>query len=306
MRLFGGDRIDAISNAFKMPEDQPIEAKILTSTIENAQKKVESNNFARRKRTLEYDDVINQQRQLIYSQRQMVLDGKDLKDYISKMAESVVENACTRFLNSEDPQTWNLQGFKEEFPGQLLVPELEQMSEEELKKLTQKQVEELLLEKVQAAYEMSEQANTPEKMRELERILLLRSVDTHWMDHIDAMDELRQGVSLRSYSNRDPIVEYKFESAEMFDEMIETIKSETVMNVLRVRIVNTQQDIKRSAVAKIASEGTAESRAATTEKARPYVKRADQKVGRNDPCPCGSGKKYKKCCGREAGDEEDE
>lgn len=306
MRLFGGDRIDAISNAFKMPEDQPIEAKILTSTIENAQKKVESNNFARRKRTLEYDDVINQQRQLIYSQRQMVLDGKDLKDYISKMAESVVENACTRFLNSEDPQTWNLQGFKEEFPGQLLVPELEQMSEEELKKLTQKQVEELLLEKVQAAYEMSEQANTPEKMRELERILLLRSVDTHWMDHIDAMDELRQGVSLRSYSNRDPIVEYKFESAEMFDEMIETIKSETVMNVLRVRIVNKQQDIKRSAVAKIASEGTAESRAATTEKARPYVKRADQKVGRNDPCPCGSGKKYKKCCGREAGDEEDE
>lgn len=306
MRLFGGDRIDAISNAFKMPEDQPIEAKILTSTIENAQKRVESNNFARRKRTLEYDDVINQQRQLIYSQRQMVLDGKDLKDYISKMAESVVENACTRFLNSEDPQTWNLQGFKEEFPGQLLVPELEQMSEEELKKLTQKQVEELLLEKVQAAYEMSEQANTPEKMRELERILLLRSVDTHWMDHIDAMDELRQGVSLRSYSNRDPIVEYKFESAEMFDEMIETIKSETVMNVLRVRIVNKQQDIKRSAVAKIASEGTAESRAATTEKARPYVKRADQKVGRNDPCPCGSGKKYKKCCGREAGDEEDE
>lgn len=306
MRLFGGDRIDAISNAFKMPEDQPIEAKILTSTIENAQKKVESNNFARRKRTLEYDDVINQQRQLIYSQRQMVLDGKDLKDYISKMAESVVENACTRFLNSEDPQTWNLQGFKEEFPGQLLVPELEQMSEEELKKLTQKQVEELLLEKVQTAYEMSEQANTPEKMRELERILLLRSVDTHWMDHIDAMDELRQGVSLRSYSNRDPIVEYKFESAEMFDEMIETIKSETVMNVLRVRIVNKQQDIKRSAVAKIASEGTAESRAATTEKARPYVKRADQKVGRNDPCPCGSGKKYKKCCGREAGDEEDE
>lgn len=306
MRLFGGDRIDAISNAFKMPEDQPIEAKILTSTIENAQKKVESNNFARRKRTLEYDDVINQQRQLIYSQRQMVLDGKDLKDYISKMAESVVENACTRFLNSEDPQTWNLQGFKEEFPGQLLVPELEQMSEEELKKLTQKQVEDLLLEKVQAAYEMSEQANTPEKMRELERILLLRSVDTHWMDHIDAMDELRQGVSLRSYSNRDPIVEYKFESAEMFDEMIETIKSETVMNVLRVRIVNKQQDIKRSAVAKIASEGTAESRAATTEKARPYVKRADQKVGRNDPCPCGSGKKYKKCCGREAGDEEDE
>lgn len=306
MRLFGGDRIDAISNAFKMPEDQPIEAKILTSTIENAQKKVESNNFARRKRTLEYDDVINQQRQLIYSQRQMVLDGKDLKDYISKMAESVVENACTRFLNSEDPQTWNLQGFKEEFPGQLLVPELEQMSEEELKKLTQKQVEELLLEKVQAAYEMSEQANTPEKMRELERILLLRSVDTHWMDHIDAMDELRQGVSLRSYSNRDPIVEYKFESAEMFDEMIETIKSETVMNVLRVRIVNKQQDIKRSAVAKIASEGTAESRAATTEKARPYVKRADQKVGRNDPCPCGSGKKYKKCCGRESGDEEDE
>lgn len=306
MRLFGGDRIDAISNAFKMPEDQPIEAKILTSTIENAQKRVESNNFARRKRTLEYDDVINQQRQLIYSQRQMVLDGKDLKDYISKMAESVVENACTRFLNSEDPQTWNLQGLKEEFPGQLLVPELEQMSEEELKKLTQKQVEELLLEKVQAAYEMSEQANTPEKMRELERILLLRSVDTHWMDHIDAMDELRQGVSLRSYSNRDPIVEYKFESAEMFDEMIETIKSETVMNVLRVRIVNKQQDIKRSAVAKIASEGTAESRAATTEKARPYVKRADQKVGRNDPCPCGSGKKYKKCCGREAGDEEDE
>ena len=303
MRLFGGERINSIAAAFKLPEDQPIEAKILSNTIENAQKKVESNNFSRRKKTLEYDDVINQQRKLIYQQRQMVLDGKDLKDYITKMAESVVENACTRFLNSEDPTTWDITSFKEDFPGQLIATDLEAYTEEEFKNLKQQDIEQLLTERVLAAYEISEEANTPDKMRELERILLLRSVDSHWMDHIDAMDELRQGVSLRSYSNRDPIVEYKFESAEMFDDMIETIKSETVRNVLRVRIVNPQQDIKRSQVAKISSAGTAESKAATAEKPRPYVKKAEQKIGRNDPCPCGSGKKYKKCCGKESGDE---
>lgn len=303
MRLFAGDRINTIASAFKLPEDQPIEAKMLSSTIENAQKKVESNNFSRRKRTLEYDDVINQQRQLIYAQRQMVLDGKDLKEYISKMAESIAENACTRYLNSDDSATWDLKGLQEDFPGQLLSEEIAAYTQDELKQLTQSDIEQKLIEKISEAYAASEEANTPDKMRELERILLLRSVDTHWMDHIDAMDELRQGVSLRSYSNRDPIIEYKFESAEMFDEMIETIKSETVRNVLRVRIVNPQQDIKRSPVVKIAAAGTAESKAATTEKPRPYVKKASQKVGRNDPCPCGSGKKYKKCCGKEPGEE---
>ena len=299
MRLFGGDRIGIIANTFKMEEDQPIDAKILSKTIESAQKKVESNNFARRKRVLQYDDVINQQRQLIYAQRQMVLNGQDLKDYITRMIEDVVNDACDRYLAGDEPENWNILGLKEEFIGQFIGEDDLNPEDGEAKKYKKDDIQKLLLEKAMAAYELSEEANTPEKMREIERILLLKSVDTHWMDHIDAMDDLRQGVSLRAYSNRDPVVEYKFESAEMFDAMIQTIKSETVRMVLTVRLVRNQ-DIKREKVAKIAAEGTAESMAATAEKRQPIVKKASEKVGRNDPCPCGSGLKYKKCCGKES------
>ncbi|PWM45706.1 MAG: preprotein translocase subunit SecA [Clostridiales bacterium] len=301
MRLFGGERISTIANALKMAEDQPIEAKMLSNTIEGAQKKVESQNFERRKRVLQYDDVINQQRKLIYSQRQMVLDGKDLKDYISKMAQDVVSDACARFLSGDDSEHWNLLGLKDEFRFLLKEDELE-YSAEELKKIKKGDIEELLQERVNLAYDASEKANTSEKMREIERIILLRNVDKYWMDHIDSMDDLRQGVSLRAYSNRDPVVEYKFESAEMFDEMINSIKQDTVKQVLTVRIVQNRE-IKRERVAKISAEGTADAMAATAEKRKPIVKTSAQKIGRNDPCPCGSGLKYKKCCGKEGGAE---
>lgn len=301
MRLFGGDRIAMIANAFKMDEDQPIEAKMLSSTIESAQKKVESQNFERRKRVLQYDDVINQQRTLIYKQRQMVLDGQDLKEYISKMALDVAEETCDRFLAGDDSEHWNFPALKDEFRFLFSEGELE-FSEEKVKKLKKGDIVELLQDRMRQAYAASEEANTPEKMRELERIILLRNVDKHWMDHIDAVDDLRQGVSLRAYSNRDPVVEYRFESAEMFDEMINAIKQDTVKQVLTVRIIRNQ-DIKRKQIAKISGESSSEAMAASSEKRRPIVKTSVQKVGRNDPCPCGSGLKYKKCCGKESGAE---
>lgn len=298
MRLFGGDRVASIASAFNLPEDQPINAKILSNTIENAQKKVESSNFARRKRVIQYDDIINQQRKIVYAQRQQVLDGKDMKDSILKMADDVAAEACAAFLAGDERKLWDFAALRSDFPGSMLSEQDVSFTDEQLRTLTQDEVKDRIISKIKAAYDASETANRPERMRELERILLLKNVDKYWMDHLDAIEELRRGVSLRSYGNRDPLVEYSFESDTMFNDMISTIKSETVKQVISVRIVEGKE-IKRQQVAKISAEGTAENIAA--EKRRPKVKTAAEKVGRNDPCPCGSGKKYKKCCGREQG-----
>ena len=292
MRLFGGERVQMIAERFNLPDDQPIDAKILSNSIESAQKKIESMNFARRKRVLEYDDVINQQRKLIYDQRREVLDGEDLKGKITKMIEDLCNEAVESHLVGDDPSHWDIGGLKERFLGIFLTPE--DLVFDEPKLSDREKISEILLEKAMAAYATSEEANTPEKMRELERVVTLRSVDSFWMDHIDAMDDLRQGVSLRAYGQRDPIVEYKIESYEMFTGMINAIKEETVKNVLRVRIIRGDE-IKRKQVAKI------ENLTSAGEKSKPKVLTKAQKVGRNDPCPCGSGKKYKKCCGSESG-----
>ena len=297
LRLFAGDRLAMISERFNIPEDQPIEAKLLSNTIENAQKKVESNNFARRKRTLEYDDIINRQRQLIYEQRRLVLDGNDLHDYIAHMVEDIADEAVSQFCNSDKAHEWNLTAFTEEFPGALLSREIEALSDEDLHNLKEADIKEKLIEKINLGLKVSEQANTPEKMREIERVILLHNVDKNWMDNIDAMDDLRQTVSTRSYANKDPLVEYRFAADEMFEGVVSEIKRDTVRDLLLVRI-RTGEEVKRQRVAKESAAGTAEAMKAGTEKAKPKVKTAAEKVGRNDPCPCGSGKKYKKCCGR--------
>lgn len=303
LRLFAGDRLAMISERFNIPEDQPIEAKILSNTIENAQKKVESNNFARRKRTLEYDDIINRQRQLIYEQRRLVLDGNDLHDYIAHMVEDIADEAVSQFCNSDKAHEWNLKAFTEEFPGALLSREIEALSDEDLHSLKEADIKEKLIEKINLGLKVSEQANTPEKMREIERVILLHNVDKNWMDNIDAMDDLRQTVSTRSYANKDPLVEYRFAADEMFEGVVSEIKRDTVRDLLLVRI-RTGEEVKRQRVAKESAAGTAEAMNAGTEKAKTKVKTAAEKVGRNDPCPCGSGKKYKKCCGRVPGSDD--
>ena len=303
LRLFAGDRLAMISERFNIPEDQPIEAKILSNTIENAQKKVESNNFARRKRTLEYDDIINRQRQLIYEQRRLVLDGNDLHDYIAHMVEDIADEAVSQFCNSDKAHEWNLTAFTEEFPGALLSREIEALSDEDLHSLKEADIKEKLIEKINLGLKVSEQANTPEKMREIERVILLHNVDKNWMDNIDAMDDLRQTVSTRSYANKDPLVEYRFAADEMFEGVVSEIKRDTVRDLLLVRI-RTGEEVKRQRVAKESAAGTAEAMNAGTEKAKPKVKTAAEKVGRNDPCPCGSGKKYKKCCCRVPGSDD--
>ncbi len=303
LRLFAGDRLAMISERFNIPEDQPIEAKLLSNTIENAQKKVESNNFARRKRTLEYDDIINRQRQLIYEQRRLVLDGNDLHDYIAHMVEDIADEAVSQFCNSDKAHEWNLTAFTEEVPGALLSREIEALSDEDLHSLKEADIKEKLIEKINLGLKVSEQANTPEKMREIERVILLHNVDKNWMDNIDAMDDLRQTVSTRSYANKDPLVEYRFAADEMFEGVVSEIKRDTVRDLLLVRI-RTGEEVKRQRVAKESAAGTAEAMNAGTEKAKPKVKTAAEKVGRNDPCPCGSGKKYKKCCGRVPGSDD--
>ena len=295
MRLFGGDRVASIAEMLNIPEDQPIDAKILSNTIENAQKKVESNNFQRRKRTLEYDDVINQQREIIYDQRRKVLNGEDLRSYILKMGDDIIENAAAQCLADDIPDNWDFEGLHERFDGLLLTKDDLNFTPADFDTLKKKDITDLLAERLKIAYERSETENTPERMREIERYVLLGTVDKHWMEHIDAMDDLRQGVSLRSYGNRNPLTEYKFESFDMFDEMVNQIKFDTVRDCLRLRFI--RREIKRESNIKID-----EARAANSgEKPRPIVKKASQKVGRNDPCPCGSGKKYKQCCGANNG-----
>ena len=299
MRLFGGERVSAIAEMFNLPEDQAIDARILSNTIESAQKRVESANFARRKRVLEYDDVINEQRKLIYGERSRVLNGENIKEHLIKMARSVCDDACDAVLTGDDPQHWDFTMLAASFPGNLLTKEEQNPSDEQRKHLKRESVADLLFDRIQTLYELSEKENTPDIMREVERVVLLRTVDRYWMDHIDAMEELKRGVSLRAYGNRDPVVEYKFEGAEMFDAMISDIKRDTVQQVLFVRVRQDENALQRRAVARISSEGT-EEQMSSPGKRKPVVKSAAQKVGPNDPCPCGSGKKYKKCCGNPA------
>ena len=292
MRLFGSERIMNMMETLGIDEDTPIDAKILSGAIENAQKTVEGRNFQSRKNVLEYDDVMNVQRKIIYEQRRQVLDGEDLQKNIQSMMRFYVDTYVASAFG-EQPRLADKQHFFEmmtHFEPIFFPTGTWLLSDEELAALTREQAEEKILSLMQRAYAKREEQFTSPVMREIERVVTLRVVDEFWMDHIDAMDDLRQGIRLRAYAQTDPVIEYKREGFDMFEAMNDAIKEEIVRRVFLVRI-KTNEEIKRQRVAKVTGEGAGGDK---TVKRQPVVKKI--KVGPNDPCPCGSGKKYKKCC----------
>ena len=291
MRLFGSERIQGMMETLGIDENEPIDQKILSGAIENAQKKIESRNFATRKHVLEYDDVLNTQRQTIYSQRLQVLEGKDVKDNIVNMIDDTIARAVHAAIGEHtviSPEM--VDHARRPFIGVFLRPEDCTFTAEECDDLTAAQLTNVLCDQAHKVYEAKEQALGAPIMRELERVVLLKNVDTKWMDHIDAMTELRNGIGLRAYGQHDPVVEYKREGFDMFDAMIDAIREDTVRMIFLAQ-VRTREEPKREQVAKeTAAAGSSDG---TT---KPAPKRVGKKVGMNDPCPCGSGKKYKKCC----------
>ena len=297
MRLFGGDRINSMMDSLKIDENTPIENRILSNTIESAQRKIEGRNFGIRKNVLQFDDVMNKQREIIYAQRNKVLDGENLKESILSMMDETVDSAMAMYMpEGVEPDHWNMEGFRNYFIG-LIAGSLLELEDDELKKVDRKELGEQIKEKVHQLYAKREEELGENITRELERVVLLKQVDTKWMDHIDAMDELKKGISLRSYGQKDPVVEYRIEGFDMFDEMIAGIREETVKILLlapfrKPNAPMPQEAPKREQVAQptaTSSDGTV---------APATIRRQGKKVGRNDPCPCGSGKKYKNCCGR--------
>ncbi len=347
MRLFGGDRMKAIMERLNAPDDVPLENKMLSNIIESSQQKVESRNFAIRKNVLQYDDVMNRQREIIYAQRDQVLDGENIKDQILKMIEQTIESTVKSFCPDDVPHdNWNLESLRDYYLGWLIDETEMKYTAEDLEGLEQIDLIRELNDKAMELYKGNEEILPEETMREMERVYLLKNVDTYWMDHIDAMEQLKQGIRLRAYGQRDPVVEYRFEGFDMFDQMIATIRENTVKMVLvaprRILAIQRQQEemqrraMEQQARAAAAAKAQQERAAAAQEQARMAAqqaqqnqklnvvfkreqvakptatsgdgtdsanrtvrKTAKQKVGRNDPCPCGSGKKYKKCCGRD-------
>ena len=290
MRLFGSERVMGMMEKLGVDEDTPIDAKMLSGAIENAQKQVESRNFQTRKTVLEYDDVMNTQREVIYKQRRQVLDGENLKDNIQKMLRTVVENAVMGHVGEQkhlDAETWR--EVCAPFRGLFLRPDEFKFTDSELEQYTPQQLSDMLLERAADIYARKEKELGEPLMRELERVMMLRVVDEYWMDNIDAMQELRQGIGLRAYGQSDPVVEYKREGYEMFENMIAAIQEETIRRIYLAR-VQVGGAVKRERVAKVTGESGGSDQ---TVKKQPVKKQG--KIGRNDPCPCGSGKKWKKC-----------
>ena len=290
MRLFGSERLINMFNTLGIPEGQEIEHKMLTSAIENAQKKIESNNFGIRKNLLEYDQVMNEQREIIYEERRRVLDGESMRDAIYKMITDIVESSVDTAINDDlEPEEWDLNEL-----NTLLLPivPIHPVVLERVSKQTKNGLKHQLKEEAVKLYESKEaEFPEPENIREIERVILLKVIDRKWMDHIDDMDQLRQGVGLQAYGQRDPLVEYKMNGYEMFDAMTANIKQDTVRMLLHVKV---EQKVEREEVAKVTGTNKDE----TLQKG-PKM-RTEAKVYPNDPCPCGSGKKYKQCCGRKA------
>ena len=288
MRLFGSERIVGLIDRLGMDENQPIDAKILSGSIESAQKRLEGENFNHRKNVLDYDDVMNQQRIIIYQQRREVLDGADISEKIRRMADSAVTETLRRVVDEDGKY------LPEEAKHELawIVRDGDPVE-------NAKELESVLLARVSELYESQENL-FGENMRELERVALLRAVDTAWITHLDEMDDLRDGVGLNAYAQRNPLTEYRIQSGIMFDEMIDKIRTDTVRMVLFAR---PAAEIKRTEVARQKVAGLAGVGGDTSEKKKPVVRRASERVGRNEPCPCGSGKKYKQCCGKPGGTE---
>ena len=291
MRLFGSEWVMNMMEKLGVDEDTPIEQKMLTNAIENAQKQVESRNFQTRKNVLQYDDVMNTQREVIYKQRRQVLDGEDLQQSIQNMLHTTIASAIQGHLGEQ--KHMDAESFQEAlapFRVMFLAPGDLRLSNEELAQHTAESLTQLVLEQAQAVYAKKEQEIGAPLMRELERVLMLRVVDEFWMDNIDAMAELRQGIGLRALGQNDPVVAYKQEGFEMFEEMIAAIQEETLRRLFLVRL-KKDQDVKRERVARITAESSGGGDG--TVKKQPVKKTV--KIGRNDPCPCGSGLKWKKC-----------
>lgn len=287
MRLFGGERMQLMMGRLADDENMPIESKMISKTVESSQKKVEGRNFGIRKNTLQYDDVMNRQRQLIYKQRDQVLDGIDLSDKILAMLDTNIEENVKNYLAGDHKADWNIAGLKEKYKGWLTTDD----DFEDTDTLSVNETIEMLTERGHRILDEKRQLLGDEMFQDFERMVLLRNVDTLWMDHIDAMDDLKQGIGLRAYAQRDPVVAFRMESYDMFDEMTATIRENTVRMMLTI-MPRRREDVERKAVAKVTATSSGGD---DTVKKEPV--RKGRKIGPNDPCPCGSGKKYKKCCG---------
>ena len=294
MRIFGGDRVQNLMDSLGLDEDVPIENKLITNTIESAQKKLEASNFAIRKQVLQYDDVMNQQREIIYKQRQMVLDGEDISGKLHEMMRQAIDDACTNYLNGETADDWDFAGLRRHFMNWLCLPTDFNYTTEQLGDLTKEGIADELYKRGMDILTTKEKRYGAKTMRELERICLLRNVDSKWMEHIDNMDQLKQGMGLRGYGQHDPVVEYRIEGFAMFDEMIASIREDAVHMLLTIEIRQQNAEPKREQIAKPTGEG-APTQAGTKGAAPVRV----TKIGRNDPCPCGSGLKWKKCTCKE-------
>ncbi len=338
MRLFGGDRMKAMMERMNVDEDTPIENKMLSNIIESSQEKVELRNFGIRKDVLQYDDVLNRQREIIYGQRDQVLDGEDLHETVLKMLNDTIDTSITHYLPEGPKENWNYQSLVEYYKGWIITDEEKyKLDLDDLEEMEADEIGQMIKDDALAIFKSNEEIVPAETIREMERVYLLKSVDTHWMDHIDAMDQLKAGIRLRSYGQHDPVVEYRLEGFDMFDEMIENIREDTVklMLIMPKRVYEMQKRQEAiEAARRAAQQAAAAARQAAAEAAQKNEEekpqptalqmaikreqvakplqtsgdgtdtanktvRKGKKVGRNDPCPCGSGKKYKKCCGRD-------
>ena len=302
IRLFAGDRIQGIVDHLGIADDEAIDMRILSNAIETAQRRIEDTNFKRRRDVLTYDDVMNQQRAIIYKQRGEVLNGDDVSDTIIGMIKGTISDAVEEYTRAENHEDWDLEGLRSNYMGLLCTPGDFEYTREDKKKLKKSELTELLTERAMKLYEEKEQLFGTEVFREVERSVLLRNVDSHWMDHIDAMDNLEHEIGLQAYAQRDPVNEYRIVGAEMFDSMVSEIRDGTVRMILSV--MPRTQSAERVSVAKETGEGFSGSngrrivkRPAAPKKPKGVTISGKQKIGRNDPCPCGSGKKYKNCCG---------
>ena len=285
MRIFAGDRLENMMNTLNVEENMPIESKMLTRIIESSQKKVEGRNFSIRKNVLNYDDVLNKQREIIYNQRSQVLDGEDLHDYILNMMHDLAVDSVNNYLVDDvEKENWNIIGLKDHFMGWVLNDEDLDYDENQIDDVTKNSIVELLEDRMKTIYARKEEEFGGQLIRELERVILLKVVDTKWMNHIDDMAELKKGIGLRAFGQKNPVVEYRYEGFEMFDAMVESIREDTIRMLLTVRI-QKNAPIQREQVARPDAPNAGS------------IRMTKKKPADNDPCPCGSGKKYKKCCG---------
>ncbi len=292
MRRFGSDNMRNMMDRLGMDDDQPIESKMVSRAVESAQKRVEGNNFDARKQLLAYDDVLRQQRDIIYEQRQQVLTSENLREIIINMIRSTVTRNVQAYTQDEDDEKWELDGLVDFIHANIL--ETDEINANDLKGKEPDEIIDLIMELVNKKYDEREEELTEEQMREFERVILLRTVDSKWMDHIDQMDQLRQGIHLRAYGQTDPLQEYNMEGFSMFEEMIAEIEQEVSKYAMKAQIRDNLQRVEVASGTKAVSGG----RQNEEKKKKPYIKK--ENIGRNDPCPCGSGKKYKNCHGKNA------